>query len=94
MNDSFMESIVEYTVDRNMQTVQIVLNEDLLKSADQAAKRIGVNRSALVREALSAHLKKLELEAKLQQEREAYQKYPDTEPELMGWEKVVSWPDD
>ena len=89
-----MESIVEYTVDGNMQTVQIVLNEDLLRSTDQAAKRIGMNRSALVREALSAHLKKLELEVKLQQEREAYQKYPDTEPELMGWEKVISWPDD
>lgn len=85
---------MEYTVDGNMQTVQIVLNEDLLRSTDQAAKRIGMNRSALVREALSAHLKKLELEVKLQQEREAYQKYPDTEPELMGWEKVISWPDD
>lgn len=77
-----------------MQTVQIVMNEDLLKSADQAAKRIGVNRSALVREALAAHLKKLDMEEKLRQEREAYQKYPDTEPELMGWEKVVSWPDE
>jgi metal-responsive CopG/Arc/MetJ family transcriptional regulator len=77
-----------------MHTVQVALNEDLLRSADQAAKRIGVKRSALIRQALAAHLKKLDMEEKLRQEREAYRKYPDTEPELMGWEKVVSWPDD
>lgn len=77
-----------------MQTVQIVLNEDLLHSADRAAKRFGMNRSALVREALTAHLKKLDMQEKIRQEREAYEKYPDTEPELMGWEKVASWPDE
>jgi len=77
-----------------MHTVQVALNEDLLRSADQAAKRIGVKRSALIRQALAAHLKKLDMEEKLRQEREAYRKYPDTEPELMGWEQVVSWPDD
>jgi metal-responsive CopG/Arc/MetJ family transcriptional regulator len=77
-----------------MQTVQVALNEDLLRSADQAAKRIGVKRSALIRQALAAHLKKLEMQEKLRRDREGYEKYPDTEPELMGWERVVSWPDE
>ena len=77
-----------------MRTVQIVLNEEFVRAADQAAKRIGVNRSALIREALAAHLKKLEMQEKLRRDREGYEKYPDTVPELMGWEKVVSWPDE
>jgi metal-responsive CopG/Arc/MetJ family transcriptional regulator len=76
-----------------MRTVNVALNEDLLRSADQAAKRIGVSRSALIRQALAAHLKQRDIEEKLRQEREAYQNHPDTEHELMGWEKVVSWPE-
>ena len=75
-----------------MRTVNVALNDDLLRSADQAAKRIGVSRSALIRRALGLHLKELDLEEKLRQGHEAYRKYPDTEPELSGWEKVVSWP--
>lgn len=75
-----------------MRTVNVTLNDDFLRSADQAAKRIGVSRSALIRQALGLHLKELDMAEKLRQEHEAYKKYPDTEPELSGWEKVASWP--
>lgn len=40
-----------------MSIVQIVLDDDLLKAADKVARRQKVNRSALVRDALRAHLK-------------------------------------
>ena len=42
-----------------MQTIQVVLEEDLLRAADRAARRVRVNRSALIREALREHLKRI-----------------------------------
>ena len=42
-----------------METIQVVLDAKLLKAADVAAKRQKVNRSALIREALHEHLKRL-----------------------------------
>jgi hypothetical protein len=47
-----------------MEIVQIVLDKKLLHAADQAAKRSKRNRSALVRDALREHLRRLELRAK------------------------------
>ena len=41
-----------------MQTIQVVLEEKLLRDADRAARRVRVNRSALIREALREHLKR------------------------------------
>ena len=41
-----------------METIQFVLDTKLRKAADRAAKN--VNRSALIREALHEHLKRLE----------------------------------
>ncbi len=56
---------VEYTVEQvpHMEIVQIVLDKKLLHAADQAAKRTKRNRSALVRDALREHLRRLELRA-------------------------------
>ena len=42
-----------------METIQVVLDAKLLKAADVAAKRQKVNRSALIRQALEQHLKRL-----------------------------------
>ena len=56
---------VEYTVESSphMEIVQVVLDKKLLDAADQAAKRTKRNRSALVRDALREHLRRLELRA-------------------------------
>ena len=43
-----------------METIQIVLDAPLLREADRAARRLKVNRSALVRAALQQHLKRLQ----------------------------------
>lgn len=77
-----------------MQTIQMVLDEDLLGEADRAARKQGLNRSALLREALREYLKRLEARDKERRDREGYERYPDTEPELSGWEKVAVWPED
>jgi metal-responsive CopG/Arc/MetJ family transcriptional regulator len=73
-----------------METVQIVLDKNLLQAADQAARRTKQNRSALVREALREHLRKLELLACEARDRQGYERQPQSESLL--WEAEASWP--
>ena len=77
-----------------MPVIQIVLEEDLLQKTDDAAHRVRQNRSALIRDAIREHLRRLntlELERKLL---EAYKRIPDNEPELDDWERVAAWPEE
>jgi len=76
-----------------MQTIQVVLDTKLLKAADFAAKRQKLNRSALIRQALQQHLKRLhelELEA---QDRRGYLAQPEREEEFRIWEDAAAWPE-
>jgi metal-responsive CopG/Arc/MetJ family transcriptional regulator len=76
-----------------METIQVVLDADLLKAADDAAARGKMNRSALIREALRAHLKRLR-EAELDdQDRAGYLKQPQRSEEYEIWEEVAAWPE-
>lgn len=77
-----------------MQTVQIVLDEALLRAADEAARRVKLNRSALVREALHHYLKRLRVEELERREREGYARLPDDAREIAPWERAAAWPDD
>lgn len=74
-----------------MATVQVVLQASLLRSADQAARRLGVNRSALVREALREHLKRLALRERERRDREGYELQPAGE--FAVWDRVAAWPE-
>ena len=59
-----------------METIQVVLDTKLLKAADIAAARQKLNRSALIRQALQQHLKRLrELESE-EQDRRGYLAHP------------------
>jgi len=75
-------------------TIQVVLDDGLLELADRVAKQQRVNRSALIREALRSHLKRLRYREMEHQEREAYEQTPDDPDEARGWERVADWPDD
>lgn len=72
----------------------MVLDEKLLRAADRAARRVHVNRSALVREALREHLKRMRVLEMEERDRRGYQEHPDTEAELSGWEAVAAWPEE
>jgi metal-responsive CopG/Arc/MetJ family transcriptional regulator len=87
---------VEYTVDwiPHMEIVQIVLDRKLLHAADQAAKRTKRNRSALVRDALREHLRRLELRASEERDRQGYSRHSQVDPEARGWEAEATWPDE
>jgi len=66
----------EYIVEqgRRIETFQIVLDKEILRATDRAARRMKRNRSALVREALREHLRRLEIRTKEERDRAAYAK--------------------
>jgi metal-responsive CopG/Arc/MetJ family transcriptional regulator len=75
-----------------MEVVQIVLDKRLLQAADQAARRTKKNRSALVRDALREHLRRLELRAREERDRAGYSRQPHTRDESQDWEAEAAWP--
>ncbi len=76
----------------HIQIVQIVLDKKLLQAADQAAKRTRRNRSALVREALREHLRRLQLRASEERDREGYSRQPQADAAARDWESEAAWP--
>ena len=75
----------------NMITVQMTLDEQLVKRVDSAVLKLKTTRSAFAREALKRALKEiavLELEEK---HRRGYGARPVAGNEFSGWEKEQSW---
>jgi metal-responsive CopG/Arc/MetJ family transcriptional regulator len=77
-----------------MKIVQIVLDKKLLDAADQAAKRTRRNRTALLREALREHLRRLELRANEERDRQGYSRHSQEDAEATAWESEASWPEE
>ena len=76
-----------------METIQVVLDTKLLRATDFAAKRQKLNRSALIRQALQQHLKRLrELELE-ERDRRGYLAQPQREEEYRIWEDAAAWPE-
>ena len=77
-----------------METIQVVLDGKLLKAADSAAKREKVNRSALIRQALEEHLKRLHIRDLEERDRRGYLAKPQRQEEYRPWEEGAAWPGD
>jgi metal-responsive CopG/Arc/MetJ family transcriptional regulator len=75
-----------------METIQVVMEAELVKAADTAARRLKVNRSVLIRGALREHLKRLRHRELERQEREGYERIPDDPAEFAVWDRVAAWP--
>jgi metal-responsive CopG/Arc/MetJ family transcriptional regulator len=75
-----------------METVQIVLDKKLLRAADRAARRTKRNRSALVRDALREHLRRLEIRDREERDRAGYSKPLRSRDEASAWEAEAVWP--
>ena len=75
-----------------METVQIVLDRKLLHATDQAARRTKRNRSALVRDALREHLRRLAIRDLEERDRAGYSKRRQTHSESSAWEAEAVWP--
>lgn len=75
-----------------MEVIQIVLDKKLLQATDQAALRTKSSRSALVRDALREHLRKLETRAREERDRQGYSRRPPANAESDVWEAEAAWP--
>jgi metal-responsive CopG/Arc/MetJ family transcriptional regulator len=76
-----------------MVTIQVVLDANLLRAADLAAKRQKVNRSALIRHALREHLKCLHVLDLEERDRRGYKAQPQRDEEFRVWEEAAVWPE-
>lgn len=75
-----------------METIQVVLEADLLQAADRAARRSKMNRSALIRQALREHLARLRIQALEQRDRRGYATSSGQE-DLDPWDGALAWPE-
>jgi metal-responsive CopG/Arc/MetJ family transcriptional regulator len=75
-----------------METIQVVLDTKLLQATDRAAHRAKQNRSALIRDALREHLRRLEIRALEERDRNGYTNTPQMHEEAQVWEAEAAWP--
>jgi metal-responsive CopG/Arc/MetJ family transcriptional regulator len=77
-----------------MRTVQMTLEDDLVKSVDRAAKKLHTTRSAFARSALKEALRNLKIKQLEHQHRQSYQAHPVSREEVGVWEKEQAWGDE
>jgi metal-responsive CopG/Arc/MetJ family transcriptional regulator len=85
---------VDYSVEwsLHMETIQVVLDKKLLQATDRAAFRTKRNRSALVRDALREHLRRLAVQSLEERDRAGYSERPAASDESALWELEAAWP--
>jgi metal-responsive CopG/Arc/MetJ family transcriptional regulator len=75
-----------------VETIQVILDRKLLQAADRAARRTKQNRSALVRDALRAHLQRLAVRELEERDRLGYSRHASLSDDAGLWEAEVQWP--
>jgi predicted transcriptional regulator len=76
-----------------MKTVQMTLDENLVKAVDHAAKKLGTTRSGFTRDALRSALKELQVKKLESRHREGYKRKPVKRGEFSDWEAEQAWGD-
>jgi metal-responsive CopG/Arc/MetJ family transcriptional regulator len=75
-----------------MKVVQVVLDERLLKAIDGQARKARVNRSELVRRAVTEYLRAQRIREQEERHRAGYRQHPPDEFDV--WDRVTAWPDE
>ena len=76
-----------------MKTVQMTLDESLVKRVDRVARRLGTTRSGFTRKALREALEKVAAEDLERKHRQGYAAKPVARGEFDTWEKEQAWPE-
>ena len=76
-----------------MRTVQMTLDDDLVKAVDRVSKQLHTNRSAFTRKALREALARYNLEQLECKHRQGYEKLPVAADEFSVWEDERAWGD-
>ena len=77
-----------------MRTIQMTLDDDLVKAVDRVSKRLCTSRSAFTRKALREALSRFNLGQMERKHREGYERYPVTVDEFSVWETEQAWGDE
>jgi metal-responsive CopG/Arc/MetJ family transcriptional regulator len=76
-----------------MRTVQMTLEEDLVRAVDTAARKLGTSRSAFARKALREALAREREKALEARPRAGYARKPVRGGEFGAWESQQVWPE-
>ncbi len=74
-----------------MRTVQLTLDEELVREVDAAVGSLGTTRSAFARRALRAELDRLREQDLELKHREGYRRKPARSNEFKPWEREQRW---
>jgi len=77
-----------------MRTVQMTLDEELVKAIDKAVKRLKTTRSAFARKALRKELSNLKIAELEHKHHRGYQMHPVGKQEFSVWENEQEWGDE
>ena len=77
-----------------MRTVQMTLDDDLVKAVDRVSKKLHTSRSAFTRKALREALARYSVEQLERQHRQGYEQQPVASDEFSVWENEQSWGDE
>ena len=77
-----------------MRTIQMTLDDDLVKAVDRVSKELCTNRSAFARKALRDALARYSLEQLERKHRRGYERQPVTHDEFSVWETEHAWGDE
>lgn len=77
-----------------MRTIQMTLDDDLVKAVDQVSKLLNTSRSAFTRKALREALARYNLEQLERKHRDGYERNPIVGDEFSVWESEHAWGDE
>lgn len=77
-----------------MRTIQMTLDDELVKAVDRVSKQLRTSRSAFTRKALREALSRYNLEQMERKHREGYGRCPVTADEFSVWETEQTWGDE
>jgi len=77
-----------------MRTVQMTLDEELVKAVDRVSKQLRTSRSAFTRNALREALARHKLEELERKHRQGYERHPVAADEFAVWKTEQAWGDE
>ena len=77
-----------------MRTIQMTLDDGLVKTVDRVVKQLRTTRSAFTRDALRLALRNLEVRKLEEKHRAGYARKPAARDEFAPWEKEQKWGDE
>lgn len=77
-----------------MRTIQMTLDDDLVKAVDRVSKKLSTSRSAFARKALRDAIARYHVEQLELKHRRGYEQHPVAADEFSAWETEQAWGDE